>query len=48
VRQWQRTVDGQVAQRGTRRALHLDVGVLEQKQNGLQRVAVDFSNIWPC
>jgi hypothetical protein len=41
----QRTVHGQVTQRRTRCALHLDVGVLQQEQDGLQGVAVDLSDI---
>lgn len=39
------TVDCEVAQGGTRGSLHLDVGVLEQEQDGLERVPVDFSDI---
>lgn len=41
-----RTVDGEVAQGGTGGTLHLNVWVLEQKQDGLERVAVDLSDIW--
>ena len=40
------TVDGQVAQGCARRSLHLDVGVLEQEEDRLQGVAIDFSNIY--
>jgi len=40
-----RTVDGEVAQGGTGGTLHLDVGVLEQEEDGLQGVAVDLSDI---
>jgi hypothetical protein len=40
------TVYGQVAQCRTRRTLHLDVGILEEKQDGLQGIAIDLSDIW--
>lgn len=40
-----RTVDGEVAQGGARSPLDLEVGVLEQEQDGLERVAVDFADI---
>jgi hypothetical protein len=40
-----RTVDSEIAQCRTRRALHLDVGILEEEQDGLQRVAVNLSYI---
>lgn len=43
-----RTVDGEIAQCRTRRALHLNVRVLEEEQDGLQRVAVDLSDIALC
>lgn len=39
------TVDGQVAQGCTRGTLHLDVGVLEQEQDGLEGIAVDFAHV---
>jgi len=41
-------VDGEVAQGGTGGTLHLDVGVLEQEEDGLQGVAVDLSDISLC
>ena len=39
------TVDGKVPQGGARCALHLDIGVLEQEQNGLKGVAIHFPDI---
>lgn len=41
-----RTVDSQVAQGGARGTLNLDVWVLEQEEDGLEGVAVDFSDVW--
>lgn len=40
-----RTVDSQVAERSTRRALDLDIVRLEEKEDRLERFARDFSNI---
>lgn len=41
-----RTVYGEVAQRGTRRTLDLNIRVLKEEEDGLERVSVDFSNIY--
>jgi hypothetical protein len=41
-----RTVDGEVAERSACGTLHLDVWVLEEEQNRLEGVAIDFSDIW--
>ena len=41
-----RTVDSEVAERSACGTLHLDVWVLEQEQNRLEGIAVDFSDIW--
>jgi hypothetical protein len=43
-----RTVDGQVAQGGARSSLDLEIGVLEQEQDGLEGITVDFADIWAC
>lgn len=43
---WRHTIDGEVAESGACRPLHLDVAVLEEKEDGLESVAVDFSDIW--
>ena len=40
-----RTVDSQVAQGGARSPLDLEIGVLEQEQDGLEGVTVDFADI---
>lgn len=40
-----RTVDGEVTERGAGGTLHLNVWVLKQEQNGLEGLAVDFSDI---
>lgn len=45
ARLWERTVDGQVAQGGACGTLHLNVWVLEQEQDGLEGLAVDFPDI---
>lgn len=39
------TVDGKIAQGGTGGTLYLDIWVLQQEQDGLEGVAVDFSYI---
>lgn len=41
----QLTVYGKVAQSRTRGALYLDVGALEQKQYGLEGIAIDFPDV---
>lgn len=41
----QRTVDGQIAQCRTGCSLNFNVRILEEKQNGLESIAVDFSHI---
>lgn len=41
-----RTVDGKIPQRCARGTLHFYVRILEQEQNRLQCVAVDFSDIY--
>jgi hypothetical protein len=43
-----RTVDRQVAQGGARSSLDLEIRVLEQEQDGLEGIAVDFADIWAC
>jgi hypothetical protein len=43
-----RTVDSQVAQGGARCSLDLEIRVLEQEQDGLEGIAVDFADIWAC
>ena len=40
------TVHREVTEGGTRCTLHLNVWVLEQEQDGLQRVPVDLSDIY--
>ena len=44
----ERTVDSQVAEGGARSSLDLEIRVLEQEQNGLEGIAVDFADIWVC
>ena len=42
------TVDGEVAQGSAGGSLDLDVGTLQQEENGLEGIAIDLSNIWTC
>jgi len=39
------TVHGQVSQRSTRGPLHFDVGVLEEKEDRIEGIAVDGSDV---
>ena len=44
-RRRERTVDGKIAQRGTRCPLYFNVGVFEEEENGPKGIAVDCPDI---
>lgn len=44
-REGERTVDGEIAQRGAGGALDFNVGALEEEENGFEGIPIDIADV---